>query len=74
VYPCFQIPGRELSSMLFTAALTIPEMARVLAIFKLLDRDNDGFLKLSDLQKAQGIEKKVVEDVLEVRRQQVQFL
>ncbi|GAX82241.1 hypothetical protein CEUSTIGMA_g9669.t1 [Chlamydomonas eustigma] len=60
-----QIPGKELSNMLFAAALTIPEMARVLAIFKLLDRDSDGFLKLSDLHKAQGIEKKVVVDVLE---------
>ena len=52
--------------MLYKAALTLPEMAAVLCVFKLLDRDGDGYLKLEDLQKAQGIEKKVVDGVLEV--------
>ena len=53
--------------MLYKAALTLPEMSSVLCIFKLLDRDGDGYLKLEDLKKAQSIEKKVVEGVLEVR-------
>ena len=52
--------------MMYKAALTVPEMTAVLCIFKLLDHDGDGNLKLEDLQKAQGIEKKVVEGVLEV--------
>ena len=53
--------------MLYKAALTLPEMSSVLCIFKLLDRDGDGYLKLEDLKKAQSIEKKVVEGILEVR-------
>ena len=64
-----QIPPKTLSDLLYKAALTLPEMSSVLCIFKLLDLDGDGLLKLEDLKKAQSIEKKVVEGVLEVRLQ-----
>jgi len=60
-----QLPTRELSRLLQKSCLTMPEMAGVLATFRLLDVDNDGRLPLAELEaKAQGIEKQIVDGVL----------
>lgn len=60
-----QVPTRDLSRLMFKAAITLPEMGGALAIFKLLDGDADGFLQLEDLRKAQGIELQMVDGLLE---------
>jgi hypothetical protein len=61
-----QLSPKEISLLLQKSALTIPELGTVLATFRLLDYEGRGALKLDDLRKAKGIEKEVVESVLEV--------
>lgn len=58
------IKGAELGRLLFKCAVSSNEMSKALAIFKLLDFNNDGYIRLDEYSKAQGIEKKVLEDVL----------
>ncbi|KAG1671184.1 hypothetical protein FOA52_010120 [Chlamydomonas sp. UWO 241] len=60
-----QLPPKDMSRLLHASALSIQEMGVILATFRLLDSDNNGLVPLDFLRKAQGIEKKVFEGVLE---------
>ncbi|KXZ48014.1 hypothetical protein GPECTOR_31g378 [Gonium pectorale] len=55
----------ELGKLGWDSALPPAEVAKALAVFRLLDFNLDNFLKLDDLRKATGIEREIVADRLE---------
>ncbi|KAJ9533785.1 hypothetical protein QJQ45_026871 [Haematococcus lacustris] len=59
-----QLKGAELGRLQYKSANTAKELSRALAIFKLLDFNNDNLLAVSELSRVQGIEKKVFDSVL----------
>jgi len=58
------VKGTELGRLLYKCAITTAEMSAALAVFKLLDFNADGYVRIDELERAQGIEKKVLDDVL----------
>ncbi|KAG2452172.1 hypothetical protein HYH02_003204 [Chlamydomonas schloesseri] len=64
-FPRSVFPEAELGKLAWGASLSTSEMASALAIFRLLDFNLDGYVKLEDLRRAQGIEREFVNEKLE---------
>ncbi|KAG2425101.1 hypothetical protein HXX76_014010 [Chlamydomonas incerta] len=55
----------ELGKLAWGASLSTAELSAALAVFRLLDFNLDGYVKLEDLRRAQGIEREFVNEKLE---------
>ncbi|PNW84211.1 hypothetical protein CHLRE_04g225400v5 [Chlamydomonas reinhardtii] len=64
-FPRFVFPEQELGKLAWGASLSTAELSSALAVFRLLDFNLDGYVKLEDLRRAQGIEREFVNEKLE---------
>lgn len=52
-FPRFVFPEQELGKLAWGASLSTAELSSALAVFRLLDFNLDGYVKLEDLRRAQ---------------------